>query len=555
MQKDVIYIDVEDDITAIISKVNETKQKIVALVPPKRIGVLQSAVNLRLIARAASQHDKKLVLITNNDALSALAASAKIPVAKNLQSRPELGEIAALDLDDGDDVIDGSQLPVGEHAKQAAGVTTIPLDAAAADVISDSDAINIDGEPPVESPRTASAASSSKKRPKVPNFNTFRKKFVLFGCLGVLLIAFLVWAIFFAGRATIYITAKTTDASINDTVSLSTSSDTDAAQKTLRASEQTLKKDVSIDFTATGTKNVGDKATGTVDFSNNNPSAASIPAGSQLQSGDGKVFITNSDITVPGATLSFGCGSDHLCPGTASGGVTASEGGSDYNGESGSVSGAPSGVSAHFDSATSGGTDKTVKVVTKSDLAKAKQQFDDSTDADSAKSDIMKQFGKNVKVIPETFDSDTSDVKPNPAVGGESSDGSAKLAGTVVYTMYGVSNDDLSHFLDSYFKSQLDDQNTQRIYDNGTSTVAFSNVESGKTVTAQMTADGKIGPKIEDSKVKKLAEGKRYGEIQQSLQSIQGVSNVDTKYWPFWVSRAPNNPDRISVKFKIDGEK
>lgn len=93
MNKDVIYIDVEDDITAIISKVKSSKEKIVALVPPKRVGVLQSAVNLRLLQRTATQSDKRIVLITNNQALAALSAAASIPVAKNLQSKPELAEM------------------------------------------------------------------------------------------------------------------------------------------------------------------------------------------------------------------------------------------------------------------------------------------------------------------------------------------------------------------------------------------------------------------------------------------------------------------------------
>ena len=42
MNKDVIYIDVDDDVTAIIGKIKNTNEKIVALVPPKRSGVLQS---------------------------------------------------------------------------------------------------------------------------------------------------------------------------------------------------------------------------------------------------------------------------------------------------------------------------------------------------------------------------------------------------------------------------------------------------------------------------------------------------------------------------------
>lgn len=115
MAKDVVYIDVEDDITTIISKVKASSEGIVALVPPNRIGVLQSAVNIRLLERSAKAAQKRVVLITNNQSLAMLAATANIPVAKNLQSKPEMAEIPVLKVD-GDDIIDGDQLPVGEHA-------------------------------------------------------------------------------------------------------------------------------------------------------------------------------------------------------------------------------------------------------------------------------------------------------------------------------------------------------------------------------------------------------------------------------------------------------
>lgn len=188
MNKDVIYIDVEDDITAIISKVKSAKEKIVAIVPPKRVGVLQSAVNLRLLARAANQANKHLVVITNNPALSALAAAAALPVAKNLQTKPGLAEIPALDVDDGEDIIDGAQLPVGDHAKTAVTAaavrTAIPVKDntgtdAAVDQIAKAAAPGAGGT--IASPKT-------KKGTKVPNFNMFRKKMVLIAGGGVLLI-------------------------------------------------------------------------------------------------------------------------------------------------------------------------------------------------------------------------------------------------------------------------------------------------------------------------------------------------------------------------------
>src|SRR5687768_848824 len=115
MNKDVIYIDIEDDITGIIGKVKAAGSKIVALVPPKRAGVLQSVVNLKLLQRAAGTSEKRVVLITNDHSLTALAAGVGMPVAKNLQSRPEVPEMEA-PVGDEEEVINGAELPVGEMA-------------------------------------------------------------------------------------------------------------------------------------------------------------------------------------------------------------------------------------------------------------------------------------------------------------------------------------------------------------------------------------------------------------------------------------------------------
>ena len=51
MNKDVIYVEPEDDITDIILKIEKSKEKIVALVPPKKAGVFRSVVNIKLIAK------------------------------------------------------------------------------------------------------------------------------------------------------------------------------------------------------------------------------------------------------------------------------------------------------------------------------------------------------------------------------------------------------------------------------------------------------------------------------------------------------------------------
>ena len=368
MNKDVIYIDVEDDITAILGKVKDANAKIVALVPPKRIGVLQSTVNLRLLARAATQAKKHLVIITNNPALMALAASAKLPVAKNLQSKPEIAQIAALSTDDGEDIIDGAQLPIGEHAK-IAGVTPalIPVHNAAVDeAISEDVAEELPRRAQPPAPGQALAKPRAKSGIKVPNFSDFRKKFMLIIIGAILLIGFLVWGIFFAPRATVLITARTTDSSVNDAVTLGDSLDTDANAKTLRSVTQTTKKSAAVEFAATGTKEVGEKATGTVKFSTNNISnlGTTIPAGTTLTTTSGKTFTTNESVTM---SISNYQGANVA--------ITATDRGASSNGASGSVSGSPSGISASLIGTTAGGTDKTITVVTAGDVQKATEQL------------------------------------------------------------------------------------------------------------------------------------------------------------------------------------
>ena len=86
--KDTIYIDIDDEITNIIEKVVDSKQKIVALVLPKRATALQSIVNMKLLKRRADNVGKRVVLITSEKGLLPLAGAVGLHTAKTLQSKP-----------------------------------------------------------------------------------------------------------------------------------------------------------------------------------------------------------------------------------------------------------------------------------------------------------------------------------------------------------------------------------------------------------------------------------------------------------------------------------
>lgn len=547
MNKDVIYIDVEDDITAIIGKVKDAKEKIVALVPPKRIGVLQSAVNLQLLTRAAKQNDKRLVLITSNSALVALAAAAKVPVAKTLQSKPELAQIDALEVDDGEDVIDGSQLPVGEHAKTAPGAAIVSS-SQIEELIKEDPAGDISRATP-PAPGQVPPKPKAKNGIKVPNFGSFRKKLILIAGAGVLLIAFLIWAIFFAPRATVVITARTSDLSVNDKVTLDVAANTSTAAKSIKLITEEYRKDVSADVDATGTKEVGEKATGKMKLTRTSVSSnpISVPAGTSFTANN-LTFVSTESAVLAGTTV----GPGGIVQDSATVSVQAAKVGDEYNLSARSYDSNVGGFSA-VGTDMSGGSKKQVKVATNDDVQQAISRLMDENKT-VAQRELKKQLDDTtVKVIDQTFKTSQDGVAANPAVDAEAPNGKTKVTATLIYTLSGVEKSAYNKYLDDYFAKQVKEQEDQRVYDNGAGKVTFTNVApAGNGFTANIVASAKIGPQINDDEIKNLAKGKRYGDVQANIEAIQGVDDVDIKFWPFWVSSVPNDTKKISIEFQLN---
>jgi len=557
MNKDVIYIDVDDDVTAIIGKIKKAKEKIVALVPPKRTGALQSAVNLRLLERMAKNDKKQLVLITHNQALVALAASAKIPVAKNLQSKPELADIPALVVDDGDDIIDGSELPVGDHAdtvKVKDGTKKATAAAAGAGVTRGvrSDAIEatdleIDGtEPLAASPSGSGTSRKAKKGTKIPNFDSFRKK-LFFGITGaVALVGLLIWMFVIAPSATVVITARTAPQPVHASVKLGGTAATDFKAGLVSSVVQQDKKDETVEFDATGQKDLGTSATGRVRFSTSDAATAiggaTIPAGTKLTTSSGLVFTTDEAVQINSSNYT-----------NAQVDITAVSGGSKYNGASGSLSGAPSKISAVLVGTTSGGTTHVVKVVSAEDVERARGELLGRS-TDEQKAALTKKFTHGELVVDGSFIVERGEAVSSPAVDQEATDGKATLTVPTTYSLHAVPKTELDTYLRASLESKIDTQ-SQKVYGTGIDEASLSEFkQDGETILATVNANGSVGPKINEESIKNQARGKRYGEVQQDLEAIDGIKSVDVQFSYFWVRTVPNNTDKISIEFKVQDE-
>jgi hypothetical protein len=553
MNKDVIYIDVDDDVTAVIGKIKQAKEKIVALVPPKRVGTLQSAVNLRLLDRMAKNDKKQLVLITNNQALVALAANANIPVAKNLQSKPEIADVPALIVDDGDDIIDGSELPVGDHAKTVKVKDgTRVADNARSEAIDD---LEIDGEEVAAGAAATTAAvrnvkpgaaKKPKNRPQIPNFDTFRKKLFLMIGGGVALVALLVWMFIFAPAATVIITASTSPNPVSTSVRLGGTEATNFEEGVVTSVSQVEEKDATVEITATGERDVGAKATGTMTLTRTSVSsnAITIPAGTEFTAAN-QTFTSNEAVTLDGTTI----GPGGIVQDSATVGVTAENPGESSNLSPRSYQASAGGFSANG-SQMSGGTTKIAKVVSAEDVERARGEMTGKSSEEEKKALIAK-FTNGEKVIDSSFKAERGQEAISPAVDQEAPNGKATLSVKTTYSIQAVTKQGLESYLKDYLDAQLEDN--QKIYSTGIDQATLSNFrQEGENAIATVNATGRVGPEINEASIKDQVKGKIYGEVQQQLEAEDGIQEVDVQFSYFWVRTVPNNTDKIKIEFKVE---
>lgn len=537
--KDVIYIDVDDEITNVIEKVKESPEKIVALVLPKRATVLQSIVNMKLLHRASESSKKKLVLITSEAGLMPLAGAVGVHVAKNLQSKPEIPEAPDVAATSTETVIDQSELDDSEDGLdkektvgELAGVAAVSA-AAVAD----------DTSP--KPPKKSKNKSSKKGGFKIPNFEKFRSKMflIIVGVIG--LIVFLWWAFFMAPSAKI--TVVTDTSTINEELTFIASTDAkqvDKADSVVPAEIAETKKVESETVTATGTKDVGEKATGSITMTAQNCSGitppASVDAGWAVSTG-GRTYVTNEQAAFTFDDIDGGC-----VIFVSSVAITAQKSGSQYNTSNATFTVAQrSDISAQ--GSASGGTTKEAKVVSQSDVNKAKASLADKG-SDDAKAELQKQLEEaGYFVIQDSFKKADSETSSSPSVGSEATEATVTVSTT--YQMTGVKQDDLDTLLKASVEDEID-TDKQQVVDTGLDAASFSvsgNAGSQEiTVTTVVTA----GPSFDMEAVKQEIAGKKESQIKTIIEANPGVTEVKVDFSPFWVSKTPSKVEKIEIVFE-----
>lgn len=547
--KKTAYVDVDDEITGIIDKVRSNKESIVALVLPRRATMLQSSVNMKLLKRAADQNDKKVVLITSEPSLLPLAGAAGLHVASNLQSKPYLPTIpdpesatVPLDADEAEKVAEeiDPNTPVGDLAKNNANSTPIEID-------------NVPKAAEAASAGAANKAKKSKEKgKKVPNFKKFRV--LLFAGIGLLILLLLLgyWAFAAAPKSKITLRTESREVQASTNFNVDTEADSvDLENSTVPGRQEAVKKTQSEKVAATGQKDNGTKASGSMSLRNCTDDPVTIPAGTGVSSGN-LTFVTQSSVSLDSGDFNSNkqckTSGDHV----GKTNVVAQNNGDQYNlgPRSYTVAGA-SGVVAQGGQ-MSGGTSKVVKVIAQGDVDLAKKKISDKQNA------VVEEIKNNLKDddyigIVDTFAAGEGELSATPAVGTEANE--VVVSGEVTYTMLGVKEDDLKKIVEEQAKEEINEAK-QAVIDYGFDDAKY---EVGKK-TGAVTAIGLqttlvAGPEIKQDELKKELAGKKRNDAEETLKNREGITEAKVEFSPFWVSKVPGKASKVTfVIEQADGK-
>ena len=598
MNKETIYIEPSDDITDVLSKLKSSDSKVIALVPPKKPTVLLSSVNIKLIARTAKAEKKAVVLVSTDDSLIKLAMTANLPVAPSLKSRPTMpGETAEAPAE--------AEKPAEE--KEAEADKEEPEETDPEEEESDQEEEDDDSEDdepeekdkddeeedkeeeeekPAKKDKKAEKTKKSKKSKKddddddddeeaertgIKGWIYDHKAWLIFGSItAVLLTVFLVWAFTIAPRVKVSVSVRTTASNFSENVTFTkNATDEDSSTGKFYAHEEKVEDEKSVKFTATGKKDMGEPAAGSLVvqyyFSSYNGAVVTIGTDTSFTY-NGFSYVPTSEVSIVGPngksasklsvcenySAEFDPDTD-ACLLSTPVAVKAVAPGEDYN-----ISEATSfndwtttkpGLYAHNETAISGGTSRVVTIVQQSDVDLALEKLR-SENSENGKNTLLGKLGNNVMVIEASYKVSTEDPKVTPAVGSEVGEGTTPEVSTkTTYTVLTVDN----VRIDEFIKKKANVEEGKRLYSTGEPFLEYFAEAEGGIYTAKLKTTYKVGPEISETEVLEKIKGEKIGRLEPVLKdNFPGVSSVKAEKSYFWVNSVPSDDNKVEIVLTVE---
>lgn len=293
----------------------------------------------------------------------------------------------------------------------------------------------------------------------------------------------------------------------------------------------------------TGTKTIGDKATGSVTI-NNGRDSRTFPAGTVISSPSGIKFTFDTSVQVASASGVVG---SNLVLGTAKVNITAVKVGAESNLSAGTDFQIGSlnklDIAAKNDVDFSGGTSKQVKAVAKADVDGLRSQILESAKTqakqqllDKAADKVLLTDSVTAKVVTEELDHKVDEAADNVSL-----KLTVKAQGIAV----------AKPALDSAIASEISPLIPEKYRIQSSTTKSLTLKKAGKETSAlSISVSANLIPQIETAEIASKITGKSLDKAREYFQSMSGVTQVEFSIsppLPIITSRLPWRTSKIEV--------
>lgn len=374
--------------------------------------------------------------------------------------------------------------------------------------------------------------------------------------ISVIVIIVGVYLFFKLPQAEITIWPKVDTLSFKQTITADKSVDlVDLAEAVIPAQYFQTTKTNAQDFPATGNASNEGRASGTITIYNkyDPPTPFTFKAGTHFMSDSGKLFVASQKIVIPAAKKS----GSKITPGTVQVQVKAVEGGDSYNiaPSNFSVPGLKGtayyySINATSSVAMAGGYSGKVKKVTADDIQGAKDVLTEKTAAD-AESALKSQISSDYILLDNALLSNVTSASTQTKSGTIAETFNYQVTATASAVAFKKS--DLEQFAKNYIISQMSDGKT--MLDNYLKLDYSANKVdvSGGEITLNLDFSSGVYQSINKNSIELSVLGKNSDQVKETINNSLGdqVSQVKIKFWPFWVTSAPNNQKAVNIELKF----
>lgn len=556
---EILYLEPDEEITSVIDKLKKSESASVGLVIPRNATIIHSIVNLKLLKKKADELEKEIALVTADKIGKNIAAQVGLQVYEDVHAKRPANPIGMPELPKGDEVIevdmsdDDTDATPGRAAKAttaSGGLKIKHYDAdAPAKSSSKTDDDPIIGGEEDESPRANKEFTSRTVNRHIDDESAYQpvrssrsarrvpKALVIVGVLAIVL--FLATLLGLPQTAiTLTVAAEPFEKSVGVTI------DTEA--KEVKTGETVVPgqmfevtNDDARRVVATGKKDVGTKAKGTVTIANSyQTSPYRIPAGTTFTSSDGKEFSLVSEVTVPGPTLCQVSGQLAICPGAATATLQASEPGEAYNVKAGkfTIGGLTDAqrekITAEASKDFSGGLTKHVNVMTQSDIDNAKEAL--LADLNKEALETLKNDAKDKKLIEDAVAHEVVSVETNPAKA-DSETEYFDIKVKAKHKVIAFDEKQVQQVVDAGIRKEVPAEKELLLGEGDEFVVDVKGKDyaSGK-LELESKIKTKVGTRVDAEAAKKGLAGKSEAAARDQLAKVPNVKAVDVFVFPRW---------------------